>query len=63
MKIGYDCGHAVNLITPNTVPPENEVYVLYPIIDEHPVEIGDEMTCVTCDQVRMITKIYAENMS
>ena len=60
MKIGYDCGHAVNLVTPSQIPPPNEPYTLYPLIEEHPVEIGDVMTCVICDQVRTITKIYAD---
>ncbi len=61
MKVGYDCEHAANLVTPAEmakIPVTSEVNVLYPLIDEHPVEIGDRMTCVTCSETRIITKIY-----
>jgi len=61
MKVGYDCEHAVNLVAPYQTPPTNEPYIMYPLIDEHPVDIGDEMTCITCDQTRIITKIYSES--
>jgi hypothetical protein len=60
VKIGYDCGDAVTLVAPHEVPPPGEPWTLYPLIDEHPIGIGDVMTCVTCDKVRTITKIYAD---
>lgn len=60
MKVGYSCGHTVTLVTAHEVPPKGEPWTLYPLIDEHPIDIGDVMTCIVCKRIETITSVHDE---
>lgn len=61
MTLGYECGHKVSLVDlAHEEPPEEGSWTFYPMIVEHPVEIGDNMTCITCMTVQRVNKIYAD---
>lgn len=63
MTIGYECGHKVHLVGVHERPPADEAWTTYPMIIEHPVEIGDQMTCVVCEDTSRISKIYGASMA
>lgn len=60
LTLGYECGDKVSLIAPGEDPPEDNAWTVYPLIIEHPIELGDVMTCVVCGDVRRINKIYSD---
>lgn len=58
LTIGYECGHKVHLVGVHEEQPEGEAWTTFPLIVEHPVDIGDQMTCVVCDTTQRVSKIY-----
>jgi hypothetical protein len=58
LTVGLSCGHGIRLLSVHDEPPEHDPWVTYPLIEEHPVEIGDQMTCIVDQQVRAVTGLY-----
>ena len=59
VTVGLSCGHGMRLLDVEDEIPENGPWTFYPLIVEHPLEIGDKMTCLVDDKVQEITGIYA----
>lgn len=53
----------MRLIDIGDAPPETEPWSLYPIIEEHPIELGDHMTCIICNNTQTINGIYAGHIA
>lgn len=60
MKLTLSCGHQVILASPGSPllkrPRGSAIVINYPIIDEHPVEVGDVFTCPRCDVNEYVEK-------
>jgi hypothetical protein len=61
MTVALSCGHGLQLRDgPDTLPaslPDHGPWIFYPVMDEHPVEVGDLMTCIVCFSTRTIEGI------
>lgn len=57
--VGLGCGHGLQLLTPKDTPPDHGPWTLYPLIVEHPIEIGDHMTCIVCCATQTVTAFYS----
>lgn len=53
--VALSCGHGLQLLTVHDIPPDDGPWTLYPLIEEHPVDVGDRMTCVVCLTTQRIT--------
>ena len=60
LTVGLSCGHGMRLLDVGDEPPEDEPWSLYPLINEHPVEIGDQMTCIVDNHVHTVSGIYTD---
>lgn len=61
MLLNLSCGDQMELLTADEIPSDLRPSVLYPIgdmiDDENGIEIGNAMTCVTCDTTQIVTAI------
>jgi hypothetical protein len=56
--VALGCGHGLQLLTVQDRVPDEGPWALYPTIAEHPIELGDLMTCVVCLSAQRVTGIY-----
>lgn len=61
MTVHLGCGHGLQLRAGEDTREENlpghGPWVFYPVMDEHPVDKGDQMTCLVCLTAQEITDI------
>jgi hypothetical protein len=58
LTVGFSCGHGLRLLDACEVPPADDPWAMYPLIQEHPLELGDAMTCIICHQTRTVIGVY-----
>lgn len=52
-----DCGHDMEIIDASEIPPLFGAWVMYPLDDDNSIDPGDEMTCVTCHQTKIVKTV------
>lgn len=55
LTVGLSCGHGMRLLGVHDTPPDGEPWTMYPLIEEHPVDVGDAMTCIVCLTEQRVT--------
>jgi hypothetical protein len=64
MTVALGCGHGLQIRdgqdTREENLPESGPWVFYPVMDEHPLEVGDGMSCVVCMTFQTVTGISPE---
>jgi len=53
--VALSCGHGLQLLGVHDVPPDEGPWTMYPLIVEHPVDVGDHMTCIVCHTTQTVT--------
>lgn len=60
--VKLDCGHRIVLLQTAPDPadgPPSIPAVLYPLDDDNSIGEGDAMTCVVCEETRIVTELAA----
>lgn len=53
--VSLSCGDTMRLVTDARELPADDIpRSFYPLIDEHPLELGDFMTCPVCDSNQVV---------
>jgi hypothetical protein len=60
MTVKLSCGHGLQLLTAQDAVPDEGPWALYPLIEEHPIETGDLMTCVVDGIVHRVEGVSPE---
>jgi len=60
MTVKLSCGHGLQLLTAQDPVPDDGPWALYPLIVEHPVDIGDRMTCIVCLSAHRVEAVSPE---
>jgi hypothetical protein len=62
LVVSLTCGDTVRLVTDaREMPTDDLPRTFYPLIDEHPLETGDFMTCPICDSNQVVTVIINDS--
>jgi hypothetical protein len=57
VTVAMNCGHDVEIIDASESPPLFGKWILFPLNDDNSIDIGDEMTCVTCNETQTVTAV------